>query len=560
MLLPSEVIANVLLVTGLALLLPLFDKRNKLIRVAAVALAVYFNLRYLGWRYWDTLPAISLSWTSIWPSFVFSAEVFAILLGTWHTFLLTSATDRSREADALEQSLRSRPDLPRVDVLVATYNEPWEVLERTILSARRLDYPSFRVFVLDDGNRGWLREACARLGIEYIARVERKGFKAGNLNNALKRIDGQVILVLDADFAVAPNFLLRTVGFLDDPETALLQTPQYFVNGDPIQHNLYGTRAWPEEQKVFFEVMQPSRDSFNNAFCHGTSFIVKRSCLDEIGGFPEESITEDLYLSYILRDRGYNTRYLNEILSSGLAAGSLPEFIKQRCRWAIGTLQCLRLKHGPFRARNLSLKDRFFFLDPTLFYISHCFYLLILIAPAVFWWTGASVFETDVGHLVTMLVPRMAVTALVYYWVTDRKVVPVVSEIGRVVGLFYFVRAVFRGLIQPSGHAFMVTDKGLRRDSTTVHWEIMWPFVLIGVLTVAGMLVNLAAVDFNRVIWNKTMGLNISLSAYVLWLIFFVCLTCVERPRPWNIFTGEPGTPQGSIVRSALALTRRVFC
>jgi hypothetical protein len=147
-----------------------------------------------------------------------------------------------------------------------------------------------------------------------------------------------------------------------------VQTPGNLTNPDPIQYNLLGEAAWPEEQRVFTDIVQPARDVWDNAFCYGGTFLVRRSALDEIGGIPEDSITEDLYSSYLLKAKGYKVRYVNEMLSEGLAAESLGSFIRQRCRWALGTLQCLYLDGGPLRARGLSFMDRMFFLDPVFFY------------------------------------------------------------------------------------------------------------------------------------------------------------------------------------------------
>lgn len=552
MTIPSALLASLALLLGLALLLPALSRTSVAARLSVAALVAALNLRYVAWRFDDTLPRLGLTFDALWAWSFFGLELLAVLCATAHVLLMVRPSDRSQEADERERALLQDPSPPSVDVFVATYDEPRQVLERTLDAALALDYPRFTVWVLDDGARPWLEELARERGARYLARSERKGFKAGNLNHALRHTQGDVILCLDADFAAAPNLLRRTVGLLADPEVAIVQTPQHFVNPDAIQANLRGSGAWPDEQRVFFDVLQPARDAWDNAFCVGTSFVVKRRCLEEIGGFPEASIVEDLYTTYCLKDRGYVTRYLNEPLSAGLAADDLGEFLKQRCRWAQGTLQCLWLPHGPLRARRLSLLDRLFFLDPIVFYLSYLYVALTLFAPAVYWWTGTTVFHSKLGHLLNMFAPRMGASMVVLYWLSGRRVVPVVSEVGRAVGIFHLSRAILRGLLRPWSAVFQVTAKGGPRGAR-VHWAALRPFLLLAAVTVAGLGLNVAGV-YQPTSWSEDLGMNVALTSFVLWLLFLCCLACVGRPA-----TTEPVVAQGSILRSVAAVARRII-
>ena len=110
-------------------------------------------------------------------------------------------TDRRAQADAHEQRLRALPHdaLPKVDVLIATYNEPRAVLEKTIVGALALDWPNLAVYVLDDGRRPWLRRYCEEKGVGYINRPDNRGAKAGNINHALTVTNGDYVAIFDAD-------------------------------------------------------------------------------------------------------------------------------------------------------------------------------------------------------------------------------------------------------------------------------------------------------------------------------------------------------------------------
>lgn len=547
--------SSLLFVAGFAFLLSVLPNRRLPARVLVVAIALYFNHDYVVWRRVATLGGPDPSLQAAWFWTIYALECVAVVSVSWHLLVLVRRSDRTAQADAAEARLRAAGKVPSVDVFVVTVNEGRELLERTIRAASHLDYPRYEVWVLDDGARPWLRTLCEQYGARYHARSSRSGFKAGNQNSALPVSHGELILCLDADFVVEPGLLWRTVGLFEDPSVGLVQTPQHFVNADPIQVNLGGQDAWPEEQRVFTDVMLPSRDVWDNAFCYGTNFVIRRRCLEEIGGFPEETICEDLYTTYLLKARGYVTRYLNEPLARGLAAESLAEFVKQRSRWCLGTLQCLYLPGGPLRAKGLSLLDRIFFLDPILFYVSYLYVFSMLLAPAVFWWTGVPPFNSELGHFLSVLAPRMGVSMLALYWLTDRKVVPVVSELGRIVGISFFVAAILNGLLRPFGHAFEVTLKGHRREREETQWRILAPHVGLAFVIVGGLAFNVLLPRFTLVEWNQNVGLGIALSVYVLWMLFFAALACVEQPHPEG--DPVPGATEGSVGRAALALARR---
>ena len=176
--------------------------------------------RYISWRVFTTVLPAHGAWREVgWVWFCFAIEILALFdaLILYLGFLRTS--DRRAEADGHEARLRAlSPDqLPTVDVYIPTYNEPFEVLEKTITGALCLDYPNVRLWVLDDGRRPWLKAFCEGKGIGYLTRSNNAHAKAGNINHALTKTDGEFVAVFDADFVPQRNFLMRTMGFFDDP-------------------------------------------------------------------------------------------------------------------------------------------------------------------------------------------------------------------------------------------------------------------------------------------------------------------------------------------------------
>lgn len=237
---------------------------------------------------------------------------------------------------------RKPPSFPKhpytVDILIATYNEPVEILKRTAVGCLSLDYPAefIKIYFCDDGRRDEVRNLANQLGIGYLTRATNEHAKAGNLNHALARSNGELVVTLDADMVPKPQFLVRTVGFFKKVNTAFVQAPQSFYNEDIFQYNLFQGRNIPNEQDLFMRLIQPGRDRFNAAIYVGSNTVFRRSALDSIGGFCTGTITEDFATGMLLQAKGYRTVYVNEVLAQGLSTESVADFITQRIRWGRG--------------------------------------------------------------------------------------------------------------------------------------------------------------------------------------------------------------------------------
>ncbi len=198
-------------------------------------------------------------------------------------------------------------EFPFVVVVVPTYGEPIEVLEKTVISLRRLNYPADRysVIVSDDGHRSEVQAMAARRRAYYNL-GPRKDAKAGNLNSALKFIARrfpQAVLVLtqDADEIIHPDFLQKTVGyFLENERLGFVQTPKEALapRNDP-----FGTR-----DRMFYDVVQVGRNGFGAAFACGSGVLWRIQAVRAIGGFSTWNVVEDLTTSYYLHAAGWEVR------------------------------------------------------------------------------------------------------------------------------------------------------------------------------------------------------------------------------------------------------------
>lgn len=233
-------------------------------------------------------------------------------------------------------------NLPKVDVLICTYNEPIDIVLVTIIGAMDLDYPKelLNVYVLDDGHREELKALTKKLRINYISRDKNEFAKAGNINNALKYIHGDLFLVLDADMIPKKDYLQKTVGHFKDPKLSFIQLPQTYYNEDVYQYNTHD--KYYNEQDFFMRCIEPARNSRDAVLHIGTNALFRKKYVEEVGGYPTNSITEDMALGLLLQARGYTSTFINEPLVVGMSALNLEDLVKQRDRWCRGNLQVLK--------------------------------------------------------------------------------------------------------------------------------------------------------------------------------------------------------------------------
>ena len=496
------------LVAVFALAFPDRMQRHPATRLAVAAALGLLVVRYLAWRLPVTvLPASRMDAQSflVWTFFIIEALAWldaAILFAT-----LCRHTERTPEADRHEARLRGAPTdkLPTVDVFITTYNEPLEVLERTIIGALAIEWPASRrkLWVLDDGRRDWLRKYCADRGVGYLTRSDNAHAKAGNINAAIRRTSAEFIAILDADFIPQPAFLYRTVGFFAEPRIGIVQVPHHFFNHDPMQANLALRRTLPGDQSLFFDEIMPGRDGWDCAFCCGSNSVTRRSALETIGnGLPTSSITEDMLLTLVLLRKGYVTRYLNERLAIGLAPECLDAFFVQRARWARGALQILYLRGGPL-GPGLKLHQRLLFL-PTHWLTQALTQVAAMSAPCIYLLTGLlPMLNVSADAVISFQVPAILGTVSALRFFAPAQYFPLASTVLGVLQSFRFLPTLLWTLVRPHGHAFRVTPKG--RDAATRHTDRFTVLLAGGLLaaTAGGFLLN-SDID-SRVIGDVTL-------------------------------------------------------
>jgi cellulose synthase (UDP-forming) len=356
---------------------------------------------------------------------------------------------------------------------------------------RSINYTDKKVYLLDDTRRSEMKQLALELGCEYITRPDNLYAKAGNLNNTIPQIAGELIVVFDADFVPTKNFLIRTVGFFQDEKIALVQTPQSFYNIDPIARNLGLENVLAPEEEVFYRQIQPIRDAAGSVVCSGTSFVVRRSALEAVGGFVTDSVSEDYFTGIRISALGYRLVYLDEKLSAGLAAENITAHALQRLRWGRGTLQAFFIKANPLTIPGLRPLQRLGHLEGLLHWFTSISRGGFLIVPLAYSFLGIVPLKAAPTELLYFFLPYYVVQLTVFSWLNQRSRSALLSDIYTLVLTLPLVITVIQVMLNPFSKGFNVTPKGTRNDHFYFNWRLAWPLVLLFILTSISLWWNL---------------------------------------------------------------------
>jgi cellulose synthase/poly-beta-1,6-N-acetylglucosamine synthase-like glycosyltransferase len=266
------------------------------------------------------------------------------------------------------------PAAETVDVFLPSCGEPLAVLDNTFRHVSALTWHGpMTVYALDDSARADVRDLADRYGFRYVVRPRPGEMKkAGNLAHALGISSGDFIAVIDADFAVRPEFLYETMPYFDDAAVGIVQTAQYYdVTGRSFS---YIQRYAGTLQEIFFRFIQPARDRHKAAICAGTNLIYRRAAVRAAGGFAQVPIGEDVHSGVKLWWAGFETRYLPLCLAKGVAPTDFPSLANQQARWCRSSMMLMTERH--FIETPFSWQQRTAFWAAFLYYMSSAALLL----------------------------------------------------------------------------------------------------------------------------------------------------------------------------------------
>jgi cellulose synthase/poly-beta-1,6-N-acetylglucosamine synthase-like glycosyltransferase len=543
---PPGPVLGVTLVAGVAVTAA-FDRWNAAghaaftaILLAAVSFLAYacyvvFAARLGPWSLAFALPLLALQFGSL-----------ILLLA--HTFEIIDVVCSTRPRRAAVRA--AAPDYtPMVSLHVPTHNEPPELVIETLDALARLDYPHFEVLVIDNNTadeRLWrpVEAHCARLGsrFRFFHLMPWPGFKSGALNYALSRAapDAAIVGVVDADYVVEPGYLRDLVGYFADPRLGFVQTPQDYR--DATARGRYG-RALYHAYLYFFKISMAARDQYNAIIFAGTMGLIRRSALEEVGGWNEWCITEDAELSVRLLDAGYQSVYVDHTYGRGLMPIDYAGLKKQRFRWAFGGMQLLRLHAGrlllPRAGGRLTLAQRWMYISGGLQWLNDplalAFSLILLIGAGALLLGGSFYLQPLAGAAI--LAPPLFILfgALRFLWAFRVRARCTWGEAADaltiLLGLTWVVSlACMQGLVRRQG-VFLRTPKQGERPTLADTVRIVWWELSLGGLCVAAVLALAVLHPPNRVS-GQTVALLLLVWQAAIYL-------SAARTSVWNYLEGR---------------------
>lgn len=470
-------------------------------RQVFLALGTTIIMRYVYWRTTSTIPPINQPENFIPGVILYTFEMYSVMMLALSLFTVADPTQRK------PAPFPPYEKLPTVDIYIPTYNEDELLLATTVAAAVALDYPreKLNVYLLDDGGsdqkcnasdpvaaasarqrRADLQRMCAELGARYLTRARNEHAKAGNMNAALPKTRGDLIVVFDADHCPTRDFLTCTVGFfVQDPKLFLVQTPHFFINPDPLEHNLNTFEKMPSENEQFYGMVQRGLDRWDASFFCGSAAVLRREALKQTNGFSGVSITEDCETALELHATGWHSVYLEKPMIAGLQPETFANFIGQRSRWAQGMLQILMLKN-PVGRPGLRFAQRLCYFTNPMFWLFPMGRLIFIISPLLYLFFGLQIFSSSGGEFVAYTFTYMIVNLMIQNYLYGRYRWPWISELYEYIQAIYLFRAIIAVVLSPRKPTFKVTSKGDTLDENQVS-ELAAPYFVMFLLILVGV-------------------------------------------------------------------------
>lgn len=294
-------------------------------------LAIALSVIYLLWRIFFTIPWNAGIFTLIFALLLVLSEILSNTTGFILIFFRMLSTKKKWNL-TIPNYTPTQP-LPDVDLIIVTHNEDVELLRKTINAATYIDYPDKRkvhIVVADDGNRPEVQALARYYHVGYAGMDGNKQAKSGNINNALKQLHSPLFAIFDTDMIPFSTFLRYTVPLFT-----------------------------------------------------GSNAVFLRQAVDEVGGFPTDTITEDFELGTMLNMAGYISLATKIPQSSGITPIDMKGVIKQRTRWARGVIQSCRNLHI-FTNPHLTFMNRIILINTYFYWWAFFRRMIYMIAPILY--------------------------------------------------------------------------------------------------------------------------------------------------------------------------------
>lgn len=434
-----------------------------------IAIIIYTTCRLV------TLPYSSVS-GMIFGGILFLAELISIVQFVCIQYLYgKGANAKKQEVKGLE--VYNGKELPTVDVLICTYNEPLKLVEKNVAACLNLNYPKdrYKVYVCDDGRRKEFKDMAESYGVQYITRDNNLYAKAGNINNALEFTNGELFVVLDADMMPKREFLEKTVGYFIDENMGFVQTPQNYYNPDMYQYHL--NKNIPNEQDFFMRDLQEHKAAINAIIDVGTNNVYSRDAIMKIGKFPTCTITEDMAVGMLLQGNGYKSVFINETLALGLSPTTFVDLVKQRDRWCRGNIQVMKKFTKLFKEK-LNFSQKISYLSGYLFWFGSITKMVFILCPMVYLFFGVPIIDCNLIVMASVLIPYSIGQLLVMKSVPTRNQKMLYSIFYDTAVAPHLVFSVIKSLLNLKV-SFNVTPKDVTTGKSYFQFKVVAPHIFL---------------------------------------------------------------------------------
>ena len=440
---------------------------------------------YLGWRTSYTLPLdcglLSISFGII---LLITEMVGFIETIIFYMTIINTDCPATPEVDT--------DDYPDVDVFVATYNEPAELLYKTIVGCKCMHYPQperVHIYICDDGHREEIVQLCDKMQVGYITRSENTHAKAGNLNNALNYTSSPYVVTFDADMIPMHDFLLKSIPFfLTGEKVGFVQLPQNFYNPDPFQYNLYSENNIPNEQELFFQVIQAGKNRYNAVIYAGSNTVISRASLNDIGGFVVGTITEDFATGILIQNQGYKGVYLNEVHASGLSPESMEDLYSQRIRWGRGMVLTFKA-FNPFRLKGLGIIQKMMYCSALSYWYFGIWRFVFLMAPILYTVFGVTILNAQIETMLLIWAPMFILSYFAFKLFTNNVRTMAWGHIYDTILFPHLIKGVLAETLGFKMAKFKVTPKdSVIRDRFINKFHLVWVQIVLAALSLTGLI------------------------------------------------------------------------
>ena len=428
-------------------------------------------------------------WLAVFSLILFTAEMHTVfhLYGLFYSLW-------PRNYEKYEKLYKNRS--LAFNIFICVCGEPTDIVRQTILGSKKAveaykkvvnPFSSPKIYVLNDGKvakkDNWreIASLAKELGVRHIARRVPGGFKAGNINHALKKTASKnpvntLDIVFDADFVAKKDFLLEIVKPFEDKKVSFAQSPQRYKN-----EQTWVAKAAAAHQIFFFEHICAAKGWDNALFLCGTNFAVRRSAFNKIGGMDTRFITEDYATSLNLHLGGYKGVFINKVLAEGIAPASLKQYFSQQQRWSKGSLDVSRAYLKQILFGPLTWQQKFHYLLSATYYLIGIRDFILMLAPLPYLLFGVSLVRANTWQYLLFVYAPLITYNFVLFLLLFRN--PIKSLVLDIASFPVFVSAALSSLLKKD-LSFIVTIKKYERENPFAVYKLQ---LLVAVILGLGL-------------------------------------------------------------------------